>query len=607
MSDGGDAPEAAEGAVVRAGGHGDSRAGGNEAARSGRQGAGRFRRKGFARRLLATLAVAAGLVAGAGAGFTPAQAQAAGPVPAQAIVTGSLLNLRAGPGTEFEVIDRIPQATVVTLRTKQGGWFEVQAPSGRTGWVAGEYLTARLDGVRIVVDPGHGGTDGGAYANGLVEREVNLAIALPLRDILVARGAQVRMTREERNPNLPLWNRDNPYDPGTRTGMANSWPAHMLISVHNNSTLSGTSRGLLTIWGNAPESQTLARAIHDRLIYWTAVRQGFDHVSVGQGVYRDTQLRGHTLAITNRSLVPATIVEVAFLSNAQDAALLKNPAFLQAAAKGIADGAGAFLLDRLPDGPIAPAAEPGTGGGTAPQDPAVPAPGDGSGQPPAPPQDTDPGTNPPAGTPPAPAPNPPGSEPNPQAPAPNPPAPAAGSPFRDVEGTLAGEVERARQLGLVQGYAGNVFRPQDPVTRAEFAAMVVRAVEVARGRPLPVPSRSPFADVTPSQSLYGEVLKAAEQGYIQGTGDDRFEPGRSIRREEAAAVLNRAGELPQAGSLTFRDVPRNGTLAGAVAAVAAAGVMEGYNEDRFGYGEPITRAQAAAVVVRLYGLLAGSN
>ncbi|WP_243149831.1 N-acetylmuramoyl-L-alanine amidase [Thermaerobacter sp. PB12/4term] len=560
------------------------------------------------------------LVAGAGAGLRPAEA--AGPVPARAIVTGSLLNVRSGPGTEFDLIDRLPEGTVVHLRTKQGGWFEVQAPSGTVGWVAADYITADLTGVRIVVDPGHGGTDGGAYANTLVEREVNLAIALPLRDILVARGAEVRMTREDRNPNLPLWN-SNPYDPSTRTGMANAWPADMLISVHNNASANTSTRGLMAIWGNAPESQTLAQAIHDRTLYWTATRQGFDHLSAGQGVYRDTAIRGHTLAITNRSLVPATIVEVAFVTNAQDAALLKDASFLRAAARGIADGAGAFLLARLPDGPIVPGRQPADGGSGSPSTPGgdPSAPGDGGTQPPSdgtgesPAPGTGDGTSPAPGSPgdgTGSTPGTPGGTPGSgdpggaPAPAPNPPAPqappVAGPPFLDVSGTLAGEVEQARQLGLVKGYDGNLFRPKDPVSRAEFAAMVVRAVEAAGGRQLPLPESKSFPDVSPRQALYEYVLKAAGQGYIRGTPAGTFEPDRPIRREEAAAILRRAGELPPA-TTRFRDVPQGSGFTEAIAAAAAAQILQGYSDERFGYGEPIDRAQAAAAVVRLYEYL----
>ena len=49
----------------------------------------------------------------------------------------------------------------------------------------------------IVIDAGHGGEDGGASANGLLEKDINLSIALKLRDILTASGYKTVMVREE--------------------------------------------------------------------------------------------------------------------------------------------------------------------------------------------------------------------------------------------------------------------------------------------------------------------------------------------------------------------------------------------------------------------------
>lgn len=150
------------------------------------------------------------------------------------------------------------------------------------------------------------------------------------------------MTREGQWPNRALYDPADPYNPETRTGMANSWPAHALVSVHNNSAGDNTSvRGHLTIWGNAPNSQLLAQLIHDRVLDLANTR-GYDLRD--RGVWRDTQISGHTLAITNRSLIPATIVEVAYVTSPADAELLKSDAFLRTAAEGIARGTGQFIF-----------------------------------------------------------------------------------------------------------------------------------------------------------------------------------------------------------------------------------------------------------------------
>ena len=49
----------------------------------------------------------------------------------------------------------------------------------------------------VIIDAGHGGEDGGAQANGVLEKDVNLAIALRLRDMLTVSGYKVKMIREE--------------------------------------------------------------------------------------------------------------------------------------------------------------------------------------------------------------------------------------------------------------------------------------------------------------------------------------------------------------------------------------------------------------------------
>ena len=49
----------------------------------------------------------------------------------------------------------------------------------------------------IIIDPGHGGMDGGAQANGVTEKDVNLAVSLTLRDLLSQQGFHVIMTRED--------------------------------------------------------------------------------------------------------------------------------------------------------------------------------------------------------------------------------------------------------------------------------------------------------------------------------------------------------------------------------------------------------------------------
>ena len=97
---------------------------------------------------------------------------------------------------------------------------------------------------RIFVDAGHGGTDPGAIGNGIVEKELNLEVALRLRDLLEADTEdtsgggewEVMMTRTT-DASVPL---------SSRTNAANNWPADRFVSIHHNAFGSSIASGTET-------------------------------------------------------------------------------------------------------------------------------------------------------------------------------------------------------------------------------------------------------------------------------------------------------------------------------------------------------------------------
>jgi len=80
--------------------------------------------------------------------------------------------------------------------------------------------------IRIFIDPGHGGSDSGAVANGLDDKNLTLDIAVRLRAILLGeyRGVEVRLSRET----------DTTVSLKQRVQMANSWGADYFLSIHIN-------------------------------------------------------------------------------------------------------------------------------------------------------------------------------------------------------------------------------------------------------------------------------------------------------------------------------------------------------------------------------------
>jgi N-acetylmuramoyl-L-alanine amidase len=184
----------------------------------------------------------------------------------------------------------------------------------------------------IVIDPGHGGSDTGAEHNGLVEKELNLDVARRLRSVLIARGWQVKMTRDS---DIDVYQpNDSARDElQARDDIANAAGARLLVSVHTNSFTTSELRGTTTYYYTSA-SRPLAEAIHARLAAALPTA--------------DDGIRKENFYVIHHQTMPGVLVEMAFLSNPGDAKLLKTSAFLQSIAVGIADGIGDFTSGNQP-------------------------------------------------------------------------------------------------------------------------------------------------------------------------------------------------------------------------------------------------------------------
>lgn len=169
--------------------------------------------------------------------------------------------------------------------------------------------------VKIFLDPGHGGNDPGAAGNGLLEKNLTLAISLRIRKFLAEyNNVQVRMSRET----------DKTLTLGQRTDMANSWGADYLISVHINA---GRGTGYEDFIHTSPSraSITYQNIMHEEIMQQT--RWGVDR----------GKKRGN-LHMVRASNMPAILTENGFIDNASDAAKLKQSSFLDNIARGHVNG-----------------------------------------------------------------------------------------------------------------------------------------------------------------------------------------------------------------------------------------------------------------------------
>lgn len=149
--------------------------------------------------------------------------------------------------------------------------------------------------------------------------------------------------------------------------------------------------------------------------------------------------------------------------------------------------------------------------------------------------------------------------------------------------------------GILGGYPDHTIRPDENITRAEFAMLLNMTVK-PQFRP---PYQGQFTDVKDTDWFAAPATIAALTGYIRGDERGRFLPNNLLTRNEAAVILDRVLGLPRAQGTTFTDansVP--GWAAEGVAAVAAAGYLKGYPDGSFGGQRQITRAEAGVLIRR---------
>lgn len=174
----------------------------------------------------------------------------------------------------------------------------------------------------IVIDPGHGGSDPGSYRGDAVEKTLALDMSKRLRDILVARGWQVIMTRDsDRDVFGP--NDSDRDELQARDDVANNNGARLFVSVHVNAFMNSGPHGA-TVYYYKPIDFALAQAVNRRIGAQAGIK--------ADGTVKDK------LYVVHHANMPAALVETAFVSNPDDRALLQSPQWRQKMAQAIADG-----------------------------------------------------------------------------------------------------------------------------------------------------------------------------------------------------------------------------------------------------------------------------
>lgn len=195
-----------------------------------------------------------------------------------------------------------------------------------------------LDSVTVIVDAGHGGFDGGASAkDGTVEKDINLSIALKLRDVLDTLGYSVIMTREtdedtaDKSENT--LRRKKVSDIKNRMKIIEANPEALFVSIHQNHYGGESYYGTQVFYSkNDSRSELLAKNIQQTV---KSLLQPQNE--------RAVKKTGTEIYLLYHAENPAVMVECGFLSNVEETQKLKDDSYQSAMAFSIACGITKYL------------------------------------------------------------------------------------------------------------------------------------------------------------------------------------------------------------------------------------------------------------------------
>ncbi|MDO5402673.1 MAG: N-acetylmuramoyl-L-alanine amidase CwlD [Eubacteriales bacterium] len=198
-------------------------------------------------------------------------------------------------------------------------------------------LSVDFSGRCVVIDSGHGGIDPGKEGrNGVLEKDINLAIAMKLKELLEQSQIRVVMTRtkdeglyEENDTNKKA------ADMKKRCGIINDSGADMVVSIHQNSFQSGLVKGAQVFYYKySAEGKELAQIMQEKLI------EELDNDN------KRVAKEDNTYYLLINTKIPTVIAECGFLSNDMEAELLVTEEYQQKVAMALYDGIIEYLISQ---------------------------------------------------------------------------------------------------------------------------------------------------------------------------------------------------------------------------------------------------------------------
>ncbi len=241
------------------------------------------------------------------------------------------------PGSIISSMTFVPKivdgetATVMTINTNKAAKFSVGLNEDGSAlnvlFIAKSEIESREP--LVVLDAGHGGKDPGAIGDNLNEKDVNLAVVLKVGELLKAKGIRVVYTRKD----------DIFVELDDRPSIANMYNASLFVSIHCNSNINSTPSGTETYCYYPVSDPQLYMQKDER--YNLALR--IQQAMVDELGLNDRGVKQANFEVLRETDMPSALVEMAFISNPTEEALLAQSSFKNRAAEAIADAIADYM------------------------------------------------------------------------------------------------------------------------------------------------------------------------------------------------------------------------------------------------------------------------
>lgn len=187
--------------------------------------------------------------------------------------------------------------------------------------------------VTVVIDPGHGGEDGGAVSSGgVAEGQINLEVSLRVNDLLRFAGQRTRLTRSGDvmicDEGLDTMRQRKSSDLKNRVKLVEETENAVLLSIHQNSLPSSpVTRGAQVFWNRQAGAESLAEQIQEAL-----------NGGINAGNEKHSRQIPDSIYLMKNISAPGVLVECGFLSNGPETERLQDPAYQLRLAAAIAAG-----------------------------------------------------------------------------------------------------------------------------------------------------------------------------------------------------------------------------------------------------------------------------